>query len=240
MENPVYIALSRQMALQRQMDVVAHNIANMNSNGYKGQRVLFQEFIQRPAIGEKLSMVQDYASLRDLRPGPMLATSNPLDLALQGNGYFVVESLSGRRYTRTGSFQINADRQVVDAGGLPLLGDNGQPLQIPQGAKNIDIRADGTVLTDRGQVGRLQVVRFEKEQFMTEVGGGLYVSDEEPQPAPEVKVVQGMLEQSNIQPVVELTQMIEINRQYQSNQKMMDSEHDRQRNAIGRLGRLAT
>lgn len=238
MENSIYVALSRQMAVQRQLDVVSNNIANMNTAGYKNQRMLFTEFLEKPGLHEKVSFVQDRAVVRDLQTGPMTQTGNPLDLALTGQGYFTVDTANGPRYTRAGNFRLNDQRQIVDGGGLPVLGDNGQPLAIPPNTTDIKVSGDGTVSTELGQVGKLNVVTFKNEQFMTEVGAGLYVTDEEPQPAPaETKVAQGLLEQSNVKPVVEMTQMIEIQRQYASAQRLVDSEHERIRSMIQRLGR---
>ena len=238
MENPTYIALSRQNALRRQLDVVANNVANMNTTGFKQQRMMFTEFLERPGMHEQVSFVQDRAVVRDLTAGGTVHTGNPLDVALSGPGYFTVDTASGRRYTRNGAFRMDDQRQLVDGSGLPVLADNGQPIVIPQNTANVEVRGDGTVATELGPVARLNVVTFKREQMMTEVGGGLYVSDEEPQAAPpETKVAQGMLEQSNVKPVLEMTQMIEINRQYQQAQKMIESEHERMRSVVQRLGR---
>lgn len=239
MENPIYIALSRQTALQRKMDVVSNNIANMNTTGYKQQRVLFQEFLNKPALGEQMSMVEDRGTMRDMRPGPVSVTRNPLDVAISGPGYFAVQTLNGTHYTRAGHFQLDAGRRLVDGNGLPVLSDADQTLEIPAQATDIRITADGVVSTELGQIGTLKVVTFEREQLLTEVGGGLYVTDELPQAASDTsKVVQGALEQSNVQPILEMTSMIDVLRQYQSTQKLAESEHERQRNAIGKLGRV--
>ncbi|NYZ11767.1 flagellar basal-body rod protein FlgF [Azospirillum sp. RWY-5-1] len=239
MENPIYVALSRQTALRRQMDVVSNNIANMNTTGFKQQRMLFTEFLERPGMHEQVSFVQDRGVARDITNGGMTHTGNSLDFALNGPGYFTVDTASGRRYTRAGNFHLNDQRQIVDAGGLPLLSDNGQPMVIPEGAREITLAGDGTVSTELGAVGRLNIVTFRNEQLMTEVGSGLYVTDEDPQPAPpETKVAQGLLEQSNVKPVVEMTAMIEIMRQYQQNQRFIDNEHERIRTVIQRLGRV--
>jgi len=244
MENPLYIALSRQTALRRQLDVTANNIANMNTAGYKGQHMLFVEYLAKPqGIGvqprdQKMSMVQDLSVIRDLRAGPLAHTGNPLDVALQGDGYLVVETSSGPRYTRTGTMQLDGNRRIVDMNGLPLLGEGDQPIEIPQEAGAITIKGDGTIETAQGgAIGRLQIVRFDRPQFMQEIGGGLYASDDEPQPAEDTRVVQGAIEQSNVQAVVEMTQMTEILRQYQSTQRMIENEHERQRTAIQRLAR---
>ncbi|WP_207456787.1 flagellar basal-body rod protein FlgF [Azospirillum sp. SYSU D00513] len=238
MENPIYVALSRQMTLRRQLDVISNNVANMNTTGFKQQRMLFTEFVERPGLHEKVSFVQDRAVVRDLSTGHLAQTGNPLDLALTGNGYFTVDTVNGPRYTRAGSFQMNDQRQVVDQGGLPVLADNGQPITIPAGTTDIKVAGDGTISTELGPVGRLNIVTFPNEQLMTEVGAGLYVSDEEPQPAPvDTKVAQGLLENSNVKPVSEMTAMIDVQRQYQSAQKLIDSENERMRTAIQRLGR---
>lgn len=238
MQNATYVALSRQTALRRQMDVVAHNIANMNTTAFKGQRMLFTEFLERPGMHEQVSYVQDRAVVRDTTNGGMTPTSNVLDFAVHGNGYFTVDSASGRRYTRAGNFQLNEQRQITDGGGLPVLSDNGQPMVIPEGAREIRLSGDGTLSTELGPVGKFNVVVFPNEQLMMEVGSGLYVSDEEPQAAPaETKLAQGMLEQSNVKPILEMTTMMDIMRQYQQTQKMLENEHERMRTVIQRLGR---
>ncbi|WP_207476456.1 flagellar basal-body rod protein FlgF [Arenibaculum pallidiluteum] len=244
MENPLYIALSRQNALRRQLDVTAHNVANMNTTGYKNQRMLFVEYIAKPqGVGvqprdQRMSMVEDLAVLRDLSAGPIAQTGNPFDLALDGDGYLVVETTSGPRYTRTGQMHLDGGRRIVNANGLPLLGEGNQPIELPADAGAVTIRGDGTIETANGGIaGRLQVVRFERPQFMSELGGGLYASDEPAQPAEDTRVLQGALEQSNVQAVAEMTQMTEILRQYQSTQRLIETEHERQRSAIQRLAR---
>ncbi|WP_037459468.1 flagellar basal-body rod protein FlgF [Skermanella stibiiresistens] len=241
MENPIYIALSRQDALRRQMDVVANNLANMTTPSYKNQRMMFLEYLAKPAATpvEKVSMVQDYGVLRNTAPGPITSTNNPLDVALQGDGYLAVETRDGQKFTRNGHLTLDLDRQIVDVNGLPVLDEQDNPLTVPQNAGAITITADGMVSSSQGQIGRLKVVRFEREQFMKELGGGLYTADEEPRPAPNTKVIQGAVEDSNVQSVVEMTQMIEISRQYANNQKIIDAEHERQRNAITKLSRLS-
>ena len=244
MENPIYIALSRQDGLRRQLDVVANNLANMTTPAYKNQRVMFLEYLAKPATvgglsGDKVSMVQDYGMRRNTAPGPITSTNNPLDIALHGNGYMVVETRDGQRYTRSGHLQLDLDRQIVDANGLPVLDEQDRPMTVPQNSGPVTIAADGTISTEQGQVGKIKLVQFEREQFMKDLGGGLYTTDEAPVPATDLKVVQGAVEESNVQSVVEMTQMIEISRQYATNQKLIDAEHERQRNSITKLSRLS-
>ncbi|MDE1147676.1 MAG: flagellar basal-body rod protein FlgF [Azospirillaceae bacterium] len=235
MENPIYIALSRQEALSRQMDVVANNIANMNTTGYKQQRVLFQEYMEKPGRGERVSFTQDYGLMRDTRAGVMQSTNNTLDVALKGDGYFTVETLSGPRYTRAGNFQINDRRELVDQNGLPVLDRNDNRITIPDNISDLKIQGDGTVMADRAQLAQLKVVNFDDQQKMQTLGGGLLTTTQTPQAVTNPQVIQGALEGSNVQAIVESTNMIEVLRQYQLNQKMIEEEHDRIRNAITHL-----
>jgi len=243
MENPIYISLSRMLALSRHMDVVSNNVANATTTGYKQQKMTFTEFLDKPALGERVSLVQDRAVYRDMSAGPMSVTSNPLDLAINGKGYFVVDTVSGPRYTRAGRFQLNNDRQIVDNSGLPVLDASNKPVTLPAGTINVRITGDGSVFSNvnpAAAVGKINVVSFQKEQLMTEVGSGLFTTDETPQAVPkETRVAQGVIEESNVKPVVEMTNMITVLRQYQGIQKIIDAEHDRQKNMIQKLGRQA-
>ncbi|HYE49294.1 MAG TPA: flagellar basal-body rod protein FlgF [Azospirillaceae bacterium] len=238
MENPIYVALSRQDALRRQLDVVANNIANMNTTGFKQQRMLFQEYLEKPNRGEQVSFVQDFGLMRDTRPGVLNVTNNTFDLAIRGEGYFTVETLSGPRYTRAGALQLNDARELVDSNGLPVLAEGDARIVIPAGATDIRVQGDGTIRTEQGEVAKLKVVTFDDQQLMAELGGGLYATDQEARPAEQPEISQGALEASNVQPIVETTVMTEVLRQYQSTQKLIESEHERQRTAIQRLARV--
>ena len=132
MENALLVGLSRQMVLERQMDVVANNVANVNTNGFKADNSLFEQFLMPVARENRfnvpdrlLSFVNDRGTWRDDRPGSVEVTNNPLDVAIDGNGYLVVQTANGERYTRNGALQINAQGQLVTADGAPVLGDNG-------------------------------------------------------------------------------------------------------------------
>jgi flagellar basal-body rod protein FlgF len=242
MENAIYAGLSRQIALQRQLEVTANNIANMNTPGFRAQHERFETFLAEPQSigpqrGRALAMVIDQATVRDLRPGALEQTGNPLDLALHGDGYLAVETEAGTRYTRNGRLTLDPTGQLVDQSGLPVLGAGGAPITIPAGATDITISGSGEIATENGVVGRLQVVRFEDENALVAEGGGLFAADEAPQPSPGTRIVQGSFEQSNVQGVVEMTAMIDVSRQYQSTQNLLEAEHERLQTAIRRLGR---
>lgn len=238
MENTSYIALSKATALERRMAVVANNIANMNTTGFKSQAPLFVEYLVKPAPDESYSMVLDQGTVRNTAPGPLLQTGNPLDIALEGDGYLQVETLDGLRYTRAGSLTLNTDRTLVTIAGLPVLDDGGAQITIPPGTASVTIAPDGSVFTERGPVGKIGVYTFDREQGIQELGNGLLTTDETPTVAENTQIRQGFLEQSNVQPVVEMTNMISVARQYESIQKIMQSQHDLMRQAYGKLSKI--
>jgi flagellar basal-body rod protein FlgF len=240
MENAGYIALSRQMTLRREMDVIANNMANLNTPAFKNQSMLFVEFLETSDSGEKTSFVQDIALVRNLTEGQMTATQNPLDLAISGEGYFAVETPVGPRYTRNGVFQLNADGELVTSSGQRVLGEGGGPIALPPNSANVEITRDGTVSTEQGPAGRLRLVRFEDEQAMVKLADGLYDADgQDPLPVEDAEVVQGMIEGSNVQGIIELTKMIETVRHYSATGKMVNDEHERLRRAIQSLAGTA-
>jgi flagellar basal-body rod protein FlgF len=239
MENTSLIALSRATALERQMQVVANNVANMNTTGFKAEAPLFIEMVEQPQKDERYSMVMDLATLRDTSNGPINMTGNPLDVALEGNGYFAVDTVDGPRYTRAGNFALNDARELVNSAGLPVLDDVGSVITIPPNVAEIRIGSDGSISTDAGPLAKLGVVRFEREQFMNQLGNGLYQTNEQPLPAEEIRIRQGFLENSNVNSIMEMTSMIEVNRQYQSVQRLLQGEHERLRNAYQKLSRLS-
>ena len=240
MENTSLIALSRQGTLRRQMDVVANNIANMNTTGLRGEKMLFIEHVVRSPggeqiFGDRLAFVRDIATVRDLSEGPLERTGNPLDLALRGNGYFVVETEGGERYTRSGRFHLDEEGQLVNNHGHPVLSDGGEPFFFSTEDNEITISRDGTVATENGELGRLRVVTFENEQMLRVTAGGIYDTEERPDAVDSPDVVQGMLEGSNVEPIIELTRMIEVSRSYDAAKKFIDKEDERMRKVAREL-----
>ncbi len=240
MENAGYIALSRQMVLRREMDVIANNMANINTPAYKGQSMLFVEYLETSDSGEKMSFVQDVALVRNLTEGQMTTTENPLDLAIAGEAYFEIDTPTGPRYTRNGVFQLNADGELITSSGERVLGEGGNPITLPPNSNDVTITRDGTISTDQGPAGRLRLVRFENEQALVKLANGLYDAEgQDPLPAEGVEVLQGTIEGSNVQGIIELTRMIETVRHYSATGRMVNDEHERQRRAIQTLGGTA-
>jgi flagellar basal-body rod protein FlgF len=235
MESTTYIALSHQMVLRHNMDIIANNIANMTASGFKAEAMLLEPVTVNAGQGQRLAFVQDVGVVRDTRPGPLTTTGNPMDLAIEGPGYFVVGTAGGIRYGRSGHFRLDELGELVTADGDPVLDDGGAPLNLPLDAGEISVAADGTLSGAQGVIGRLDLVTFADEQRLRKVGGGLYRADQAPQPAAEARIVQGALEGSNVQPIVEMTEMMATVRAYEGTQRVLDTQHDLQRRAIDRM-----
>ena len=241
METPSYVALSRQTALVRQMDVVANNLANVATPGFKAEAEVFTTVpIRSQSFGspQKLAYVQDFATARDYSAGPMNPTGNDLDMAIQGNGFFVVQTPNGPRYTRFGHFQLNAAGQLVTKQGFPVL-SGGAPVSIDPDDGPVQVAGDGTISADRTQqgnaqvvYGKLDVVDFQDRAQLKPEEGVLFTTNAPPIQVAQPAVVQRMLEQSNVQPIKELTTMIWVQRSYESVQRFLDGEDDRMKRAI--------
>ena len=235
MESPALITLSRQLTLRREMDVIANNIANMNTPSYKGEKMMFVEYLVEPQKDQPLSFVQDFGMIRDMTEGPLASTNNPLDMAISGDGFFTVETENGARYTRSGRFQLDREGQIVNQLGHPLLTAGGQPILVPSGSGPITIASDGTLSAGTQVLGTVGVVTFEKPKEMQREANNLFNAEEQPQAATNSHIMQAMLEESNVSGITEMTKMIEIHRRYTSNQRLMQQEHDRIRRSISKL-----
>lgn len=247
METTSIIALSRQATLRRQMDVVANNIANMNTTGFKGEKMMFVQHVVRSEGGDgllspKLAYVRDIATMTDMNEGALETTGNPLDVAIAGGeGFFVVQTDQGERYTRNGRFQLDDGGQLVTQEGNPVLSTNGQPIIFAPTDDDISISGDGTISTNNGDLGQIQTVGFENPQALERTTGSQFIAgvDNPPQPLDEVEIVQGALEGANVQPIFEMAEMIKLHRAYDSVKKFVEREDERQRNMIREMARSA-
>ncbi len=239
MENTTYVALSRQATLRRQMDVVANNLANMSTHGYKSGQMMFVEHLTKSKGGEslltpKLAYVRDIATMTDTKPGAIESTGNPLDIAIQGEGYFVVQTPEGEHYTRNGRLQLDNTGQLVNQLGQPVLADGGAPLIFAPEDTEIVISQDGTVSTNNGELGKLRVVRFDNDQLLERTSGAQFTTTEG-NPAQDVDdptVLQGAVEGSNVEPILEMANMITVHRAYDSVKSFIEREDERQRSMI--------
>ncbi len=246
MQAPSFIAISQQAALQRQTEVIANNLANLSTPAFKADRLIFAEFVQGAADGTAsststpMSFVREVGSIRDLREGNMVQTSNDFDFAIQGQGFFVVQTPGGNRYTRQGTFHLDGKGQLVTNDGFAVLDSTSRPIVKPAGTSRFEVTAEGQISTESGPLGKFQVVTFTDEQSMKKSGGGLFETDAAPTPAtPKTLVRQGMIESSNVQSILEVTSLIEISRRYQTAQNMLNTENEMGTKAIQELGKVA-
>jgi len=248
MENALLIGLSRQMVLERQIDVVANNVANVNTNGYKADTSLFQEYLKTGAhednfIGQDraVSYVLDSGTFKDFSKGPTEQTKNPLDVAIDGGGFLVVQTAAGERYTRDGGLTINNQGQLVTAAGDPVLGNSG-PIVFQPTDHDISIAADGniTVLEGINRIdsvrGKLRLVSFADAQSILKEGSNLYsAGTASAQPDTASKLRQGFIEKSNVNSVAEMSRMIEVTRIYTQISNLLQQQSDLHKSAIEKL-----
>ncbi len=251
MQNALLIGLSRQTVLERQLDIVANNIANVNTTGFKADQSLFQEYLSPGAhednfIGRdrRESYVQDRGTYRDFSQGPVEQTKNPMDLAVQGNGFLVVQTAAGERYTRDGSLQLNTQGQLVTANGDQVLGTAG-PIIFQPTDHDVVVAPDGTITVQEGTNrtdslrGKLRLVSFADAQQLLKQGSNLYsAADGAAQPDARSTIEQGYLEKSNVNAVVEMSRMIEVNRAYSQIATMLNQESDLHKSAIEQLANV--
>jgi flagellar basal-body rod protein FlgF len=249
MQNALLVGLSRQVALGRELDVVANNIANINTTGYKADGSLFEEYLSSTAradqTGARVSYVHDRGTWHDLSPGSFERTGNPLDVAVNGTGFLVVQTPRGERYTRNGALQINLAGQLVTSDGNPVIGDSG-PITLQPNDNQVSISRDGTISVREGTSktdsarGKLKLVSFDNARQLQKDGGGTFqtVNGAQPQDAKNSAIVQGSLEKSNVRGVVEMSRMIEITRSYAQVASILQQQSDLGQSAIDKLAEV--
>jgi flagellar basal-body rod protein FlgF len=254
MQNAALVALSRQMVLQREMEVVANNIANIDTNGFKADFSLFEEYLMPVARDDsfqvadsRVSFTRNRGTLIDLNQGPVQRTGNPLDVAINGDGFLAVQTPQGERYTRNGALQINAQGELVTSENYQVLGDGGPITFQPQDI-GITINQEGTVAVRNGSSpaeivrGRLRLVNFAQSQRLQKEGSSLLSTpaDMPPNATTTARVMQGALEKSNVRPIIEMSHMIEVSRSYAMIANLVQSEGDLHKTAIQQLADVPT
>lgn len=250
MQNAILIGLSRQVGLAREMDVVANNLANLNTTGFKADNSIFEEYLASAAradqTGGRVSFVRDRGIWHDMSQGAVEQTGNPLDVTIKGPGFLVVQTPAGERYTRNGALQINSTGQLVTADGYPVLGDGG-PITLQQNDRQVSITRDGSLSVREGtsiidsQRGKLRLVDFANPQQLQKEGASLFapVGGATPQPAAATSgLIQGAVEKSNVSGVVEMSRMIEITRTYAQIDGILQQQNDLGQSAIDKLAEV--
>jgi flagellar basal-body rod protein FlgF len=241
MDNPTYVVLSRLTAQQRAMDVTAVNIANADTGGYKSERVLFTDWLQRQSVaaaprgGTVVAYTQDRATYRDQQQGELTHTTNPLDIAITGEGFFTVDTPRGPRLTRAGRFQLMPDGTVSSANGDALLDTNGRRMQLSPADTQISVAGDGTISSENGQIGKIGIVQPDDPMQLQAEGAQLFRLNGATTPVAVPKLLQGALEKSNVQPVLETTRMMNDLREFQFASEFLQGESDRRQGAIDKI-----
>jgi flagellar basal-body rod protein FlgF len=241
MQNATTIALSRLVAQQRSLDVTAANLANSGTPGFKAERMLFADYIDRqqrvdtPQGGATMDYTQDRATYRNQQQGAITHTANPLDLAIGGDGFFTVMTQQGPRLTRAGRFSLQPNGTIGDIDGNALLDTTGQPVRLSPADTDLQVAGDGTLSSQNGMIGKIGVVQPADVNSLDAQGGRLFNTASPTTAVAGPHLVQGALEESNVQPIEETTKMMSDLREFQFVTQFVQAESDRQQSAIDKL-----
>lgn len=234
MSNGIYAATAGAVAQSAALDTTANNIANASTTGFHGDRVTFREALAA-ARSPDLANVGTATTRVDSQTGALQETQNPLDLALDGDGYFAITTPAGPRYTRAGNFQLDAARNLVTAEGNQVRGDGGAPINVPAEAQVLGVAPDGTVSADGVAIGKLELARFAPAQLRRE-GGSVFSATGRPLAGDPPKIRSGMLESSNVNVVRGVVDLVKVSRTYESLMRMIQGYHDVESRAARELG----
>lgn len=238
MDNAIYATLTRQSGLMKEMRVVANNIANVNTTGFRREGVIFAEHLASvDGRGDTLSMAHARGRLIDLNQGVLTQTNGSFDLAIEGDGFFMVETPQGNRLTRAGAFLPSGEGELMTADGHRLLDEGQAPIVVPAGASNVAVAADGTLSANGLPFAKVGVFMAAEDAQLTHEGGTLFATDVEPVALELPRVRQGFLEELNVDAVFEISRMIEVQRAYELGQSFLDREDQRIRGAITAMTR---
>lgn len=240
MDNAGYVTLTRQSGLRKELQVTANNIANMSTTGYRAEGVIFAEMLKASETeGGSISMTDARVRYTNLLEGSMAPTKGTFDLGIQGDGFFQVETPNGVRLTRNGAFSKNDQNELVTFDGYRVLDAGGAPIFIPIDRLGIKISPDGTLSSEEGPISVIGIVTVEDKDTLLREDGVFFRADDGVVPAFNARVRQGFLESSNVDPVMQITRMIEVQRAYELGQKFLDKEDERIRGVIRTLGAVA-
>lgn len=232
MADGIYPTLGRQAGLLREMDVIAQNIANANTTGYRAEGLIFSEFVIAGERGEaSVSFAHAQGRQTRFEQGGLEQTGGSFDLAIEGDGYFQVDVGGTPHLTRAGAFLTGPDGAVQTAEGYPLLDDGGAPLFVPPGSAAVHVANDGTVSVDGQPISRVGIVSPTDPGEMTRRAGTMFAA-EDAQPVENPRVMQGFLEASNVNPVIEIARMVAVQNAYEMGQGFMDREHERMQSML--------
>ena len=237
MDAAAYVTLSRQSGLMQEMRVIANNIANSATTGFRQEGVIFSEYVRAIPDQPSLSMTRSQVRNTSQEQGMLTQTNGRFDLAIQGDGYFLIETPAGERLTRAGSFTPNAQGDLVTADGHFLLDAGGAPVFVPPDAGDIGIASDGTISSDGRAMGQIGLFQPVDPLTMQREDGVMFRAGSGVEPAGGAAILQGYLESSNVSAILQVSRMIEVQRAYEAGQNLLNAEDERLRNVIKTLVR---
>jgi flagellar basal-body rod protein FlgF len=235
MDNATYTILTRQSGLAREMQLVANNIANAATTGYRSEGVIFSETVQAVDKGPSLSMATANVQNTSFAQGALTQTNGTFDFGIEGEGFFLIETPAGERLTRAGSFSPSAAGDLVTNDGFRVLDAGGAPVFVPPDAGALSVSADGTLSVDGAPIAQLGIVRPLAPLDLVREDGVMFRADAGVEPAENARVIQGFTEGSNVDAVTQLARMIEVQRAYEMGQSFLESEDERIRMALKSL-----
>jgi flagellar basal-body rod protein FlgF len=235
MENAGYTTLTRQSGLLREMRIVANNIANAATTGFRQEGLVFSEYVKAVDGASSLSMGQGNARMTSFEQGALTQTGGDFDFAIEGDGFFLVDTPAGERLTRAGSFTPNAEGDLVTATGYRVLDAGGAPVFIPPGLTDLAVAGDGTISTEGNPIGQIGVFLPNNAQGMVREDGVMFRAEEGFQPAENARILQRYVESSNVDPILQLTRMIEVQRAYELGASFLEAEDERMQKALRSL-----
>jgi len=237
MDSAGYVSLARQSGLMQEMQVVAQNIANLSTTGYRREGVVFAEFVRSAGTGApSISFADAHGRLTDSTQGPLQPTGGSFDFAIEGQGFFVLATPGGDRLTRAGAFSPNHQGELASTDGHLLLDSGGAPIFVPPNAASVKLAPDGTLSADGVPLAQVGLVLPAAPDSLVRETGVMFRFDGDTLPVEDAALFQGFLEASNVSPVTEMARMIEIQRTYELGQKFLDREDERVRSAVRILG----
>lgn len=235
METAGYVALSRQSGLVREMQIVANNIANAATTGYRQEGLVFSEYVHASPEQSSLSMSRARVPNTSMEQGALTQTNGTFDFAIEGDGFFLIETPGGERLTRSGSFSPNAAGDLVTMSGHRVLDAGGAPVFVPGSGSNLQVASDGTLSSDGQVLGQIGLFRPTDPINMEREDGVMFRTQGGVEPAENANMLQGFLEGSNVNAISQMSRMIEIQRAYEMGQSFLETEDQRIRNAVKSL-----
>jgi flagellar basal-body rod protein FlgF len=230
-DNSIYITLSNQIALNDELSITANNMSNANTTGFKRDMQIISSYTSKDKI-DNLKMPDDIASIPDFTAGSLKQTNNPFNIAINGDGFFMIETQNGVSYSRNGNFLINNEGILIDQQGNYVLSDGGDQIAIPLQNSNVFINKNGNIYSSNELIGVIGVYNFSDLKFLRKSGNGYFNTALEPIPSENFQLLQGFLEESNSKPIIETTKLIDLQKKFLMSSNLISDVYTIQRNSF--------